>query len=358
MDWDYCPRPLSRRPESLGADESLIQDEGYGEMEKYSGEASGEDYPSKAMKETLGRARAVSRIDCTVLLQGESGSGKDYLARWIHNHSPRASGPFFCINCAALPEQLMESELFGYERGAFTGAAVKKRGLLELAGDGTILLNEIGELSLGLQAKLLEFLDTKTFVRVGGQRFIRVDIRLIAATHRNLKEEVSVGRFMGPLYYRLSVFPIHIPPLRERSDDIPILVRELLSQLARGMQLNDAPVVNPDQMETLRRYEWPGNVRELRNVLQRSLAFYTGGELALSLPEDCEVATGGPNILASVPGQGLQDVVDEVIKSLCADALRQSMGNKRAAAKLLKITRGALYRYMKKFRISSEDRAV
>jgi transcriptional regulator with PAS, ATPase and Fis domain len=322
-------------------------------MEKYPGEASGDGYPSTAMKETLGRARAVSRIACTVLLQGESGSGKDYLARWIHNHSPRASGPFFSINCAALPEQLMESELFGYERGAFTGAAVKKRGLLELARDGTILLNEIGELSLGLQAKLLEFLDTKTFVRVGGQRFIRVDIRLIAATHRNLKEEVSAGRFMGPLYYRLSVFPIHIPPLRERFADIPVLVWELLSLLARDMRLNQVPVVSSDQMEVLCRYDWPGNVRELRNILQRSLVFYNGGELTLSLPEGCEATEGGSNVIVPVPTQGLQDVVDEVIKSLCVDALQRCMGNRREAAKLLKITRGALYRYMKKFQISS-----
>ncbi len=182
------------------------------------------DYPSEAMRATLFRARYVAATDSVVLLQGESGSGKDFLARYIHVHSKRNRGPFFAINCAALSHELAESELFGHEPGAFTGARGRKRGLLELAEGGTLLLNEIGELSLLLQSKLLTFLDTRSFTRVGGEKTVTVNARLIAATHRDLKEEVAARRFLSALYYRLDVFAIHVPPLRKRLEDVPLLV--------------------------------------------------------------------------------------------------------------------------------------
>ena len=181
------------------------------------------------------------QAQCSVLLLGESGTGKDYLARFIHNHSSRAEGPFFAINCAAVSPELAESELFGHESGAFTGARGRKRGLLELAQQGTLLLNEIGELLPALQAKLLTFLDTRSFTRVGGEVNVSVDARLIAATNRDLEKEVSEGRFRNDLFYRLNVLSIRVPALRERIEDIPILAREIIALLVAEMDLSYTP---------------------------------------------------------------------------------------------------------------------
>jgi len=211
-------------------------------------------YRSKPMQATLRAMGHASASDVIVLLQGESGSGKDYAARRIHDRSNRAGGPFFSINCAALPHELAESELFGHEAGAFTGAVKCKKGLLELAEGGTLLLNEIGELSLSLQSKLLSFLDTRSFLRVGGEKSITVNARLMAATHRNLEAEADEGRFLRPLYYRLSVFSIYIPPLRERPEDIPSIAEDLMAYLAREMQLSEIPVIEPVDLRALQRY--------------------------------------------------------------------------------------------------------
>jgi PAS domain S-box-containing protein len=218
---------------------------------------------SRAMRGVLAAAHLAAENDSTVLLTGESGSGKDYLARYIHNHSRRSSGPFYSINCASIPAELAESELFGHEAGAFTGATKRKRGLLELAEGGTILLNEIGELSQGLQAKLLAFLDTRTFTRVGGEKDVAVNVRLIAATNRNLREEISAGRFRQDLFYRLDVFSIRLPPLRGRLDDLPRLVNEFIERLAPSLGYTGGVLLDPRVMDTLRQYAWPGNVREL-----------------------------------------------------------------------------------------------
>lgn len=307
-----------------------------------------EDYPSRAMRETLQMARAAAATDGIVFLQGESGCGKDYFARWIHDHSRRATGPFFSLNCAALPEHLAESELFGHERGAFTGAAVQKKGLLELAEGGTILLNEIGELPLHLQSKLLMFLDTNSFVRLGGQKQVRVEARLMAATHRDLNEELAHGRFLKPLYYRLSVFPIHVPPLRDRIEDIPLLVKEIVPKLVQEMQITSAPIVEPDQLMMLSHYEWPGNVRELRNVIERSLILWSGGKFLLVLPEKRDTEKDWSYTVRHDQGRTLRDVTTEVIGSLCGEVLRRCEGNKTEAARRLDISRDALYRYMRK----------
>jgi len=308
-----------------------------------------DDYPSRAMRETLKMARAASATSGIVFLQGESGSGKDYLARWIHDHSRRSNGPFFSINCATLPEHLAESELFGHERGAFTGAAVQKRGLLELAEGGTILLNEIGELPLNLQSKLLMFLDSNSFMRVGGQKQIRVDARLIAATHRDLNEELAHGGFLKPLYYRLSVFPIHVPPLRERIEDLPILVKEIMSQLAFDMQMDSIPVIDANQIAALSKYSWPGNVRELRNVIERSLILWRGGQFPVILPQKTADEADWSYTVHHVEGKTLRDVTTEVMGSLCGEVLRRCHGNKTETAKRLDISRDALYRYLRKF---------
>ena len=226
-------------------------------------------------------ASSAAASDGTVLLQGESGSGKDYLARWIHDHSKRALGPYFSLNCAAISRELAESELFGHERGAFTGAHGRKRGLLELAEGGTLLLNEIGELPLSLQSKLLTFLDTRSFLRVGGEKPINVNARIISATNRSLDDEVEEGRFLSALFYRINVFGITVPPLRDRIEDIPVLMEEIMSRLAVELQLTHLPYVDPAFAIALTRYDWPGNVRELRNALERALMLSDGHELEL-----------------------------------------------------------------------------
>ena len=243
-----------------------------------------ENYPSEAMRTTMREARSAAASDGTVLLQGESGSGKDYLARWIHDHSKRALGPYFSLNCAAISRELAESELFGHERGAFTGAHGRKRGLLELAEGGTLLLNEIGELPLTLQSKLLTFLDTRSFLRVGGEKLLNVNARIISATNRSLEKEVEEGRFLSALFYRINVFGITVPPLRDRIEDIPILLEEIMPRLAVELQLSHLPYIHPSFAIALTRYDWPGNVRELRNALERALMLSDGHSLSLTLP--------------------------------------------------------------------------
>lgn len=312
------------------------------------------DYVSPAMRSSLNEAKIAATSDSIALLLGESGCGKDYLARWIHDHSKRAIGPYFSINCAAIAKELAESELFGHESGAFTGARGARKGLLQLAEGGTLLLNEIGELSISLQAKLLTFLDTKMFLRVGGEQHVRVDARIMAATHRNLLEEIEKGHFLSALYYRLSVLSIEVPPLRERKEDIPLLIRGILDRLAAELQLAEPPEVTPANIAELCRHDWPGNVRELRNVLERALMLWDGGLFHVDM--------AGPrpryqewSYKATFPsGRSLRHLTDEFRYRLCSEALRRAHGSKHDAARLLDISRGALYRYMKNWKTSRE----
>lgn len=314
-----------------------------------------DDYPSEAMRATLFRARYVAATDSVVLLQGESGSGKDFLARYIHGHSKRNRGPFFAINCAALSHELAESELFGYEPGAFTGARGRKRGLLELAEGGTLLLNEIGELSLALQSKLLTFLDTRSFTRVGGEKTVTVDARLIAATHRELKAEVAEGRFLSPLYYRLDVFCIRVPPLRERLEDLPLLVQQLQQKLAAEMHVTEVRPLKPTALASLAKHAWPGNVRELRNVLERALILPERGHLDVPIPPE-ELSYEEWSYNLRFPSEAsLYEIRDQVTQALCEEALRRAGGNKKEAANLLGISRFSFYRYMKYYDIESDD---
>src|SRR5499425_3367738 len=233
----------------------------------------GEDAKLKQVTVALHRAAAT---DTTVLLEGESGTGKELFARALHALSARADGPFVAINCAAIPENLLETELFGYEKGAFTGAATRKPGKFELAHRGTLFLDEIGELPLALQAKILRALEERRFDRVGGTTAIQVDVRVVAATNRNLKAAVAARQYREDLYFRLSVFPIVIPPLRERPDDIPTLARFFIDRFCRD--LNKRPLMlSPSAEDELRAYPWPGNVRELQNCIERA-AILTEGD--------------------------------------------------------------------------------
>ncbi|MDQ1239976.1 MAG: hypothetical protein QG577_2162 [Thermodesulfobacteriota bacterium] len=315
-----------------------------------------DSYPSSTMKAVLKDARKAASTDSIILLTGESGSGKDYVARWIHDQSRRAAGPYIALNCAAIARELAESELFGHERGSFTGAHHRKRGMLELAEGGTILLNEIGELSLALQSKLLTFLDTRSFLRVGGEKSVKANARIMAATNRSLEVEVAEGRFLAPLLYRLNVLTLTIPPLRDRIDDIPVLLEEIVSRLAKDLQLTSLPAVPPNTVIALSRYHWPGNVRELRNVIERALILSDGKSLNLVLPS-ADASDGVWSHTSTFPEheRTLHDVTDEVIESLCLEALRRCDGNRRCAARTLGIARDSLYRHMKRFAIAPAD---
>jgi two-component system, NtrC family, response regulator AtoC len=316
------------------------------------GNPMGDGYESPAMKSTLAAALLAAETDSILLITGESGSGKDHLARYIHDHSSRSSGSYYAVNCAAIPEELAESELFGHEAGAFTGAGRRKRGLFELAESGTLLLNEVAELSPILQAKLLTFLDTFTFTRVGGEKPVTVNARLIAATNRELEKEVAENRFRKDLFYRLNVFSIRVPPLRDRLEDIPVLVGHIVSRLAADMQLPAVPEISSEALERLCRYTWPGNVRELRNVLERALIVSRGGPVRIA-----DVAVGEtthsmrPREMGLPLERSLVDVLAETERELITRALSQSAGKKHEAARLLGISRFALSRHMSKLAI-------
>ncbi|MGH9713189.1 MAG: sigma-54-dependent transcriptional regulator [Candidatus Acidiferrales bacterium] len=246
---------------------------------------------SPAMRRVFEMAERVAPTDTTALILGESGTGKDLLAQEIHARSPRAAKPFVAVNCAALPENLIESELFGYERGAFTGAALQRKGKFELASGGTIFLDEIGDMNPLTQAKVLRALENRKVERLGGSHSIEVDVRVISATHRDLAAEIAAGRFREDLFYRLRVVSLELPPLRAHKDDLPILIASILEQL--GVRHGRHARVSREAMELLRRYDWPGNVRELRNALERTLVLADGEEITMAdLPEEIRQGTG------------------------------------------------------------------
>jgi DNA-binding NtrC family response regulator len=306
---------------------------------------------SAAMKEVLSTVRKVAASKfSTVLLQGESGTGKDLIARTIHSLSDRSQAVFLDINCSAFPETLLESELFGHERGAFTGAAVSKKGLFELADGGTIYLDEIGDMPFSLQGKLLKAIETKRFRRVGGTSEIGVDVRIIAATNKNLKVEVEAGRFRNDLFYRLQVIPLHLPPLREHAEDIPKLARFFIEKFSVEFK-KPMKGVSPDAMELLRRYPWPGNVRELRNMIERILILETGEVIeADDLPPEIITYIGSerkPSFSGEFPSAGLS--LEEVEKELIQKALVMADGNQTRAAELLGISRDTLRYRLQKF---------
>jgi formate hydrogenlyase transcriptional activator len=240
---------------------------------------------SPAFQYVLNQIRIVAKTDSVTLIQGETGTGKEVIARAIHNQSSRSQGPLVKLNCAAIPGPLLESELFGHERGAFTGAIAQKVGRFELAHRGTLFLDEVGDIPLELQPKLLRVLQEKEFERLGGTRTQKVDVRVVAATNRDLTQMVEDRRFRSDLYYRLNVFPITVPPLRDRAEDIPLLVRYFAQKHARRMDRH-IETIPAEEMEALTRYHWPGNVRELENLIERAVILSRGPALHVPVPED------------------------------------------------------------------------
>jgi DNA-binding NtrC family response regulator len=271
---------------------------------------------SAAMRHVFELAERVAPTDATVLILGESGTGKDLLAQEIHARSPRADGPFVAVNCAALPENLIESELFGFEKGAFTGAAQQRKGKFELASGGTLFLDEIGDMDPVTQAKVLRALENHTIERLGGSQQIKVDVRVISATHRDLPVEIAAGKFREDLYYRLRVVTLELPPLREHKDDLPLLATAFLDQL--GARHSRKARMSPEAADLLTQYNWPGNARELRNALERSLVLSRGDEIQTSdLPAEIRERTPGP-----VP-RGNSDDGDYLRESDFRDAKRK-----------------------------------
>ena len=292
--------------------------------------------------EVLALADRAATTDATVLVRGESGTGKELLARRLHRRSPRARGPFVAVNCAALPESLAESELFGHERGAFTGAVQRQRGRFELASGGTLFLDEVGELAEPVQAKLLRALEQRAIERVGGAAPVAVDLRLVAATHRDLAGAVAEGRFRADLFYRLNVISLELPPLRERAGDLDLLVPALVRGLAERHRL---PAREPDAeaWTRLRRHAWPGNVRELRNVLERALIAGTGETIrAADLPPLDSPPAGGE------PGDDPL-LLAEREKRAILEALARTGGNREQAAHLLGISVRTLYNRLREY---------
>ena len=302
----------------------------------------GESPAMQAVKDLIDRV--ASSPASTVLLTGETGTGKDLAAKVIHYNSDRATRPFVNITCSALPEQLLESELFGHERGAFTDARQQKRGLLETASDGTVFLDEIGEMTPALQSKLLRFLEEKTFKRVGGLTDIRVNVRVIAATNRNLEQGVKEGKFREDLYYRLQVMPIELPPLRERTGDIPLLARFYIDTFNREFK-KKIKGVSAEALGLLEKYHWPGNVREMRNVVERAMLLGRGDKLEAG---DFNLIGGATShSVFELPPQGVN--LEDVERELLLQALARAGGNQTHAGQLLGINRDQVRYRIEKF---------
>jgi two-component system response regulator PilR (NtrC family) len=313
---------------------------------------------SSAMEKLKQTIRTVASTQSTILVYGESGTGKELVARAVHICSPRATEPFVSINCGAFPETLLESELFGYVKGAFTGANQNKRGLFEVAHEGTIFLDEISEMSLTMQVKLLRVLQERCVRPVGGTDEIAIDVRVIAATNRDLDKSVAENTFREDLYYRLNVIPVTVPPLRDRREDIPLLVNHFLKKYATAAGRKIAGV-SQTALDSLCGYEWPGNVRQLENTIERAVALETGEELRVELPVEkskaraaaAGVGAGGTISAGAVlpDGVDMEKYVADIERTLLQSALTQSNGVQTRAADLLKISYRSFRHLMKKY---------
>jgi two-component system response regulator AtoC len=308
---------------------------------------------SKKMKEVVDIAARVAQSDrTTVLLQGESGTGKELLARAIHYHSPRAEKPIVAINCAAIPETLLESELFGYEAGAFTDARKRKIGLLEKADEGTVFFDEIGDMSLALQAKILRVIEDGTFTRLGGWQSMKINVRIIAATNRDLAKETEKGNFRSDLFYRLNVVPIYIPPLRERKEDIIPLALSFMDELNREIKRTFKGIESA-AAQAMVNYSWPGNVRELRNTMERVMSLYQAEEIQLHfLPQEIKQELEPPDnkILEQIAKARELPTLDQLEKSYIKKVLELTGNNKSQTAKILGIHPSSLFRKMKSWK--------
>lgn len=313
---------------------------------------------SDLMQQVFQFIEKIAATSSTVLICGESGTGKELVAKAIHYNSDRKNEPMIPVNCGAIPEDLLESELFGYEKGAFTGALKTRIGRFELADRGTIFLDEIGDMSPALQVKILRVLQEHEFERVGGVKSIKVDIRIIAATHRDLEQAVKQGLFREDLYYRLNVIPITIPPLRERRSDIPLLTHHFMKKFNRGKKQN-VKGVSPESMNHLLRYQWPGNVRELENIIERLVILKGEGIIEKEdLPEKLlgtEWTEGTPSLEIPESGISFNTAVSEFERKLILRALNKTNWIKNRAAKLLQLKRTTLIEKMKKIQLTRED---
>jgi transcriptional regulator with GAF, ATPase, and Fis domain len=315
---------------------------------------------SQLLTELVENIDRIARANCTVLVTGESGTGKEMLVAAIHDASARAKGPLVTLNCGAIPENLLESELFGHAKGAFTGAHATRQGRVAAAEGGTLFLDEIGEMPLALQVKLLRLLQQREYSPVGDSKTYRCDLRVVAATNRDLEAEVRAGRFREDLYYRLNVIPMHIPPLRERRDDIAALVMHFFQRMREDLGREDLDGFSLEAMTLLETYSWPGNIRELQNVVERAVLLAIGPEVsAQDLPMTVrarDVRNGTASGLpAELPAMGLdlKAVVDEYESNLIRQALARTGGNKNRAAQLLGLNRTTLVEMVKRKRIAS-----
>lgn len=299
---------------------------------------------NQAMKDILDAARRAAKANSPVLIQGESGTGKELLARAIHKYSPRAQGPFVAFNAASIPDAIMESELFGYEKGAFTGAVGSKPGLFELASGGTVFLDEIGEITPAMQAKLLRAIETGRFYKVGGIKEVEVDIRIVAATNKDLKREMEEGRFRRDLYFRINAVTLTLPPLRERKDDIPLLINDFISRTSENV------VIDKDAMQLLISYDWPGNIREMQNIIQRAVILSKDNVVRPdSLP--MEIREKKPKHAATMPDGASRVTLNDVEKEHIKKVIQEVRGHKGKAAKILGIDPKTLYRKIRQYEL-------
>jgi DNA-binding NtrC family response regulator len=347
--YDYIPKPFNLEEVLLVVDKALenrrLRDEVTRLREKESTRHGFQNFTfrSRMMGDVVEVARKVASSDtATVLLTGESGTGKDLLAMAIHYESGRRDMPFMPLNCSALPRELLESELFGHEKGAFTDAKTLKKGLFEITDGGTLFLDEIGDMDLALQAKLLRILESRTFKRVGGTRDISVDVRVIAATNRDLEERIREKAFREDLFYRLNVLPIAIPPLRQRREDIVPLAERFLADLGKDLG-KEIRKIDPDAVKAMEGYDWPGNVRELKNVIERAMILSSASTLGAG-----DLALKRTEVSQPLADQALTLDLEEMEGRLIMEALERSRNNQSGAAKLLGISRDTLRYRMKK----------
>jgi two-component system response regulator AtoC len=312
----------------------------------------------KAMRDVFETLQKVAETDLTVLVRGESGTGKELVAQALHNRSSRRNRPFVAVNCAAISRELVESELFGHEKGAFTGADARRQGRFEAADGGTIFLDEIGDMAPETQAKVLRVLQERSLERVGGTKPLEVDVRVVAATHRNLEEEVKAGRFREDLYYRLKVVEIELPPLRERREDVPALAQRFLEEVTERLG-RDKKRIGEDALAALARYSWPGNVRELQNVIEQAVVLAAGPEISagdLHLPEHEPVAGTSTFSAADLPfGDAKKRVVESFEREYLLAALRRHDGNISRTAESIGMVRQSLQQKIRELGLRSED---
>jgi DNA-binding NtrC family response regulator len=351
--YDFIPKPFKAGHIALVVDKAMERQRLRREKEVLSEEVDRRYRlvagTSAKLNTVISAAKKAAASKSTILLLGESGTGKELFARAIHNWSERKDRPFVAINCVGLSKELLESELFGHEKGAFTGASQLKRGKIELANGGTVFLDEVGDISEELQTKLLRFLQEREFDRVGGNQLIRVDVRIIAATNRNLDSAVKEGRFREDLYYRINVVPIVLPPLRGRKEDVPALAQFFMQRFSNESKKNFTKI-SQEAMEALIGYDWPGNVRELANVIERAVV--------LGQPPTIQIEDLSPGIIAAegeVDNRSMSpsyhESVDEYRREVIVNALAQTQGNRAAAARLLGLQRSYLLKLMKSFNI-------